>query len=117
MEEPRTRTLVLPDSRGGDRFLRVTWHPASSTVVFSHWTGSICTASTPVTLDDASRLVELFVGALRGLAKGAISAQGGPVQGNDGAVASLLRRLRRGATSVTDLSRRLRVEWDRRATR
>lgn len=65
MEDIRTRTLVLPDIRGEDRVLRITWHPASSTVVFSHWTGSVCTASTPVSLSEASRLIDLLVGALR----------------------------------------------------
>lgn len=65
MEEGRTRTVLLGDARDTDRYLRVTWHPGSSTVVFSHWNGPVCAASTPVELDDASHLVELLVGALR----------------------------------------------------
>lgn len=69
MEEGTTRTLVLGDARGNDRFLRVTWHPASSTIVFSHWAGSVCTASTPVRLPDASKVIDLLVGALRDAAE------------------------------------------------
>ena len=65
MEEGRTRTVLLGDARDTERCLRVTWHPDSSTVVFSHWNGPVCAASTPVELADASRLVELLVGALR----------------------------------------------------
>lgn len=65
MEEGRTRTVLLGDARDTERYLRVTWHPDSSTVVFSHWNGPVCAASTPVELADASRLVELLVGALR----------------------------------------------------
>ena len=57
--------MLLGDARDTDRYLRVTWHPGSSTVVFSHWNGPVCAASTPVELDEASRLVELLVGALR----------------------------------------------------
>lgn len=57
--------MLLCDARDDERYLRVTWHPDSSTVVFSHWNGPVCAASTPVELADASRLVELLVGALR----------------------------------------------------
>lgn len=116
MEEPKVRTLVLPDSRGGDRILRVTWHPATSTVVFSHWTGSVCTASTPVSLVEASKVIELLAGALRGLAHEALTAQTS-VRPDRGAVPGLLRRLRRGPAAVSELPRRLLDGWDRRAAR
>lgn len=75
MEEKRARTLMLSDARGGDRFLRVSWHPASSTLVFSHWTGTICTASTPVKLPEASKIVDIVVSSLRDVAE----AVSGPV--------------------------------------
>ena len=65
MEEKRGRSLMLTDARGGDRLLRVTWHPASSTIVFSHWTGTVCTASPPVKLPEASKIVDLVVSSLR----------------------------------------------------
>jgi hypothetical protein len=79
--------VVLADVRGDDRFLRVTWHPASSTIVFSHWSGSVCMASTPVRLLEASRVIDLIVGALRDLAEtGAAGAgvEGGPASWFDG---------------------------------
>jgi hypothetical protein len=69
VEEKRARTLTLSDARGGDRFLRVTWHPVSSTLVFSHWTGPVCTASTPVKLPEASKIVDLVVSSLRDVAE------------------------------------------------
>jgi len=65
VEEGHTTTALLGDVRDPDRCLRVTWHPDSSTVVFSFWDGPVCAASTPVELSDASRLVDLLVGALR----------------------------------------------------
>jgi hypothetical protein len=76
VEVLRTRTVVLPDSRGGEQFLRVTWHPASSTIVFSHWNGTLCTASTPLRLTDATRLIDLLVGALRDVAEDTSARQG-----------------------------------------
>ena len=69
MEEKRGRSLTLTDACGGDRFLRVTWHPGSSTLVFSHWTGTVCTASTPVKLPEASKIVDLVVSSLRDVAE------------------------------------------------
>ena len=106
---------MLADGRGGDRFLRITWHPSTSTVVFSHWTGSICTASTPVSLPEASRVIELLVGALRGLANEALTSHS-RAQVEKTTVPDLLRRLRRGSP-ISDLTRRLRAEWNRRAAR
>ena len=65
MEEGFSRRLFLPDVRGEERYLRVTWHRDSSTIVFSHWRGDVCVASTPISLNDASRLIGLVVGALK----------------------------------------------------
>jgi hypothetical protein len=56
--------LFLDDVRGGDLYLRVTWHPESATIVFSHWNGEICLASTPIALTDATKLIDLQVRAL-----------------------------------------------------
>jgi hypothetical protein len=67
VEPVGTRTVVLGDARADDRFLRVTWHPSSSTLVFSHWLGAVCTASTPVRLAEATKLIEFLTGALRDL--------------------------------------------------
>ncbi len=60
MEEGRARTVLLSDARDPDRYLRVTWHPDSGTVVFSHWHGAVCAASTPVSLSEASRLADVL---------------------------------------------------------
>ena len=62
------RRLFLADKRGGDRYLRVTWHRDTSTLVLSHWDRDICLASTPISLADGSRLIGLVVGALREVA-------------------------------------------------
>ena len=51
--------------RGDDRCLRVTWHPETQLLVFSHWDGSLCRASTPVRLGDAAKVVELVMRGLR----------------------------------------------------
>ncbi len=65
MEEGFSRRVFLPDVRGEERYLRVTWHRDTSTIVFSHWRGDVCVASTPISLNDASRLIGLVVGALK----------------------------------------------------
>jgi hypothetical protein len=56
--------VFLADVRGGDQYLRATWHPESATIVFSHWNGEVCMASTPVALTDCTELIELQVRAL-----------------------------------------------------
>ena len=65
MEEGRTKSVLLGDARDPERCLRATWPRDSGTVVFSFWNGPVCAASTPVDLQDASRLVDLLVDALR----------------------------------------------------
>ena len=55
--------VFLADGRGGDRYLRVTFHPDTDTVVFSHWHGDVCVASTPVSLAEAAKLIELLARA------------------------------------------------------
>jgi hypothetical protein len=61
--------VFLPDVRGGDQYLRATWHPESATIVFSHWSGELCMASTPVALTDCVELIELQVRSLSQLAE------------------------------------------------
>jgi hypothetical protein len=56
--------VFLPDVRGGDQYLRATWHPESATIVFSHWNGEVCMASTPVALSDCTELIALQVRSL-----------------------------------------------------
>jgi hypothetical protein len=62
-EAPPNR-VFLADVRGGDQYLRATWHAESATIVFSHWNGEVCMASTPVALTDCTELIELQVRAL-----------------------------------------------------
>lgn len=71
VEEGRSRTVLLGDARGGERYLRVTWHAESDTVVFSHWQGAVCAATTSVSSSEVSRLVELLDAAAGGAAGGA----------------------------------------------
>lgn len=63
VEVSETR-VVVADKRGASRYLRVTWHPRSATVVFSHWEGTVCTASTPVHLAGAAQVAGVLVRAL-----------------------------------------------------
>jgi hypothetical protein len=112
VEEIRTRTLVLPDIRGEDRVLRITWHPASFTVVFSHWTGSVCTASTPVSLSEASRVIDLLVGALRDVVSS--SRENEPNTRTEVTRTSrLLDRFRTPRASIVEVRRRIQEEWRR----
>ena len=105
VEEARTRSLVLSDARGFDRCLRVTWHPASSTVVFSHWSGSVCTASTPVRLPEASKLIDLLVDALRQVAELAHTSRPDQRQGHP--LDRMRHWLRPGLGAVRRLPRQL----------
>ena len=95
---------MLGDSREDGRFLRVTWHPNTHTVVFSHWSGTVCTASTPVKLFEASKVIDLLVAALAELAKvtSEASAQAErPTRWMGGPLAQrLLRRLRPAGGTV-----------------
>ena len=112
VEEARTRTLVLPDVRNQDRYLRITWHPSSSTVVFSHWTGPLCTASTPVSLLEASRVIDFLVGALRGvLSERVPSHVGHPA--TTSSIGRMVDRLRPKRASIVEVRRRLQEQWRR----
>jgi hypothetical protein len=97
---------MLSDARGGDRFLRVTWHPASSTLVFSHWTGTVCTASTPVKLPEASKIVDIVVGSLRDVAEAASAPVAPVAPGSPRLMDRLLRRARPTLAAVLRLPQR-----------
>jgi hypothetical protein len=56
--------LVLGDQRGGGRYLRASWHAESRSIVLSHWSDDVCTASSRVALADAPRLIGFFVDSL-----------------------------------------------------
>ena len=54
---PQTGSIYL-DARGGDRALRVSWHPEANLVVLSLWTGGTCTGSFRLPVEDVPDLVE-----------------------------------------------------------
>jgi hypothetical protein len=76
-EAPPNR-VFLPDVRGGDQYLRATWHPESATVVFSHWNGEVCMASTPVALTDCTELMQLQIRALSQVADRQLTPHAAP---------------------------------------
>ena len=61
--------MFLTDVRGNNAYLRTTWHPDSATIVFSHWDGEVCVASTPVALTDCTKLIDLMVRSLSAVAE------------------------------------------------
>jgi hypothetical protein len=63
-DERGARRLYLVDSRLGGRHMRVTWHPESASIVFSHWVGDCCVASTPIAAQEVSPLIALLTDAL-----------------------------------------------------
>jgi hypothetical protein len=109
VEEGFTRRLFLPDVRGADRYLRVTWHKDSSTVVFSHWHNDVCVSSTPVSLEDATKLIALMVGALKEAALRPVQ-QSAPTSVPGGLLDRLRLRLRPQVAQVVKLHDRLRQD-------
>jgi hypothetical protein len=65
--------VFLEDVRGNDQYLRATWHNESATIVFSHWNGEVCMASTPVALTDCTKLIDLMVRSLSAVAERRVS--------------------------------------------
>lgn len=65
LEASGGRRVFIEDVRGNDAFLRATWHPETRVVVISHWSGELCTAATPIPIDEASTLIGLLVNALQ----------------------------------------------------
>lgn len=55
---------VFQDARGGDRWMRATWHPDAGCVVLSLWRGLTCIATMRVARDDVPDLVQSLVGGL-----------------------------------------------------
>ena len=109
MEEGFHRRLFLPDVRGPHRYLRVTWHKEISTVVWSIWQDDVCVASTAVSLEDASTLIGLIVGALREAALRPVEvATPTPLPG--GLLNRLRERFRPQLAQVVKLHDRLRLD-------
>jgi hypothetical protein len=59
------RGEVVVDARGGERALRVSWHPEHGLVVLSIWRGSTCVGTVQVDSAEVPHLVDVLV---RGLA-------------------------------------------------
>jgi hypothetical protein len=55
---------IYPDARGGDRWMRVTWHPEADCVVLSVWRSTTCIATMRVARGDVPGLVASLVGGL-----------------------------------------------------
>jgi hypothetical protein len=55
---------IYPDARGGDRWMRVTWHPEADCVVLSIWRSTTCIATMRVARGDVPGLVSSLVGGL-----------------------------------------------------
>lgn len=100
---------LSPRCPGADRYLRVTWHKDTSTVVFSHWQGDVCVSSTPVSLGDATKLIGLMVGALKEVALRPMeTAASAPVSG--GLFDRLRQRFKPGLAQVVKLHDRIRQD-------
>jgi hypothetical protein len=55
---------VLPDARGGGRWLRVTWHHEADVVVLSQWREGTCVGTVRLTRGDVPLLVQTLVEGL-----------------------------------------------------
>jgi hypothetical protein len=54
---PATGSVFL-DARGGDRALRVSWHPESGLVVLSLWRDNVCAGSFRLAVDEVPDLID-----------------------------------------------------------
>jgi hypothetical protein len=66
---------MFGDPRGGDRWMRVTWHHEADVVVLSLWRSATCIATMRVDRDDVPALVASLVGGLAESAGSARSAE------------------------------------------
>jgi hypothetical protein len=56
---PEAGSIVL-DARGGDRALRVSWHPEAGLVVLSLWRDNVCAGSFRLAVDEVPDLIDLL---------------------------------------------------------
>ena len=59
-----TRRIYVPDVRGDDSYLRMTWHAEQRVVVVSQWDGPVCTAATRLDVADAPEVISFLAGTL-----------------------------------------------------
>ncbi|MDQ1618814.1 MAG: hypothetical protein QOE19_1383 [Actinomycetota bacterium] len=55
---------VLPDARGGGRWMRVTWHQEADVVVLSQWREGTCVGTVRLARGDVPLLVQALVEGL-----------------------------------------------------
>jgi len=60
---PTTGSVFL-DDRGGDRALRVTWHPEADVVVLSLWRDNVCAGSFRLPATEVPALLALLASGL-----------------------------------------------------
>ena len=56
---PETGSIFL-DARGGDRALRVSWHPEAGLVVLSLWRDNVCAGSFRLAAADVPELIDVL---------------------------------------------------------
>jgi hypothetical protein len=54
----------ISDAAGGERFVRLTWHPDVGRFTLTHWEGRRCVASIQVSPDDADDLLAVLAEGL-----------------------------------------------------
>ncbi len=59
-----TTGSVLVDARGGDRALRVTWHPEADMVVLSLWRDNACAGSFRIRAAEVPMLISALAAGL-----------------------------------------------------
>lgn len=57
---------AVPDQRGGERWMRVTWHAQAGAVVLSIWREGTCVATARVDRAEVPALVSALVDGLAG---------------------------------------------------
>ncbi len=72
--ERAAKLLVVRDQRGEDRYLRASWHADTHSIVLSHWSGGVCTASTRLALADVPGLIGFLVDTLHHAATARLSS-------------------------------------------
>ena len=57
---------VLPDARGGGRWVRVSWHQEADLVVLSLWREGTCVGTAQITRDNIPVMVNALISGLAG---------------------------------------------------
>src|SRR5579864_5067744 len=108
--ERAAKLLVVRDQRGEDRYLRASWHADTHSIVLSHWSGGVCTASTRLALADVPGLIGFLVDTLHHAATARLSSpatEPAPERRREGMATraeSWIRRLVAPAAPVIPLS-------------